>query len=61
MSDHQPPGADDGHETVPSTEARKPYQRPQILSRERLEAMAAVCSGGGAKAVSNQACSVLSS
>jgi len=30
---------------------RKPYQRPRILSRELLEAMAATCTGAKAKSV----------
>jgi hypothetical protein len=32
---------------------RKTYQRPQILSREPLESLAATCTGKNAKAVSN--------
>jgi hypothetical protein len=31
---------------------RKTYQRPQILSREPLESMAATCTGNNAKAIS---------
>jgi len=30
---------------------RKPYERPQIVSREPLESMAATCTGAGAKFV----------
>jgi hypothetical protein len=30
---------------------RKTYQRPQILSREPLESMAATCTGKNAKAI----------
>ena len=30
---------------------RKTYHRPQILSREPLESMAATCTGKGAKAI----------
>jgi len=38
---------------VPSPEgARKTYERPQILSREPLESMAATCTGKNAKAIS---------
>jgi hypothetical protein len=29
--------------------AKKPYESPRILSRERLEAVAGVCSGGTSK------------
>jgi hypothetical protein len=37
---------------VPSPErGRKTYQRPQILSREPLESMAATCTGKNAKVI----------
>jgi hypothetical protein len=34
--------------------AKKPYEPPRILSRERLEAVAGVCSGGTSKTNSIQ-------
>ena len=37
----------------PSSEtkrARRPYVKPEVLSRESLEAVAVVCTGAGAKA-----------
>jgi hypothetical protein len=44
MSDQHRP------QTEPTPEAKKkPYEAPRILSREPLEAVAAVCSGGVAK------------
>ena len=52
MADHRT--NPDGSTPVPSPEGRrKTYQRPQILSREPLESMAATCTGKNAKAVGN--------
>ena len=35
--------------TTEAERARRPYVKPQVLSRESLEAVAVVCSGPGAK------------
>ena len=32
------------HDATPATEGKKPYEAPRVLSREPLEAVAAVCS-----------------
>lgn len=53
----EPPGAPPGD---PATDTRKPYQRPRILSREPLEAMAAVCSFPGGK-TGGGGCTILGS
>ena len=53
MADHRT--NPDGSTPVPvpsPEEARKIYERPQILSREPLESMAATCTGKNAKAIS---------
>ena len=45
---HQDPASEPG---MPSErEPKKAYHRPRIVSREPLEAMAATCTGGKAKA-----------
>ena len=43
------------NEVVASGTGRKRYQRPEIVSREPLEALAAVCEQPGAKDVINVA------
>lgn len=54
MADHRPNPDASTPEPVPSPEGqRKTYQRPQILSREPLESMAATCTGKNAKAINN--------
>jgi hypothetical protein len=38
--------------------AKKPYERPQIVYRAPLEAMASVCTAPGSKSPTDGACSV---
>jgi hypothetical protein len=45
------PAAEASPATAAAAGERKPYARPRILSRERLESMAATCTGAGAKFV----------
>jgi hypothetical protein len=39
----------------------KPYEKPSITARERLETVAATCQGGTAKALGNTSCQFLNS
>jgi hypothetical protein len=53
LADHRSnPEASSPGDAPPRDERRKAYHRPQILSREPLESMAATCTGKNAKAVS---------
>jgi len=61
MTDPDTPAPHEEHQDRSTNGSRKPYQRPRILFREPLEAMAAVCSGDGAKTTSDNSCTVLSS
>jgi hypothetical protein len=53
MADHasKPPAGAAGSADSRDAQHRKPYERPRILSREPLEAMAATCTGARAKSV----------
>jgi hypothetical protein len=37
--------------------SKKPYEKPQIVYREKIEARAGSCSGGGGKAGTSTGCS----
>lgn len=43
MNETNPP------ETTPTEPEKRPYEPPRILSREPLEAVAAICRGGTSK------------
>jgi hypothetical protein len=53
MADHasKPAAGAAGIADSRDAQRRKPYERPRILSREPLEAMAATCTGAKAKSV----------
>ena len=48
--------ADDAH-----VSRKKPYHRPSITARERIETVAATCQGATAKALGDTSCQFLNS
>jgi hypothetical protein len=56
-----PPNAEPGTPNLGKEPPRKPYERPRILSREPLEAMAATCTANARGKPNARVCGVAKS